>query len=242
VWLALGPPLALVAFTGDVRLGLLGAPAALVVADAPAARKAVGLGAAAALLAGACMLGPRLAGLVFVQLHNLVALAAWWAWRPRTRRLHLVPLALFALGAAALLAGAAEPLGARTGGFTSSLDDLRRHVAAIAPGVAQPLALRLVLLFAFAQSVHYGAWLRLVPEEDRARPAPRPFAASFRALAADLGLPLLAAAALAALALAAWATFDLAAARDGYLRAAQFHGHLELGAGALLLVERRRRP
>ena len=36
------------------------------------------------------------------------------------------------------------------------------------------MALRWVLAFAFGQSVHYAMWLRLVPEEDRARPAAVP--------------------------------------------------------------------
>jgi hypothetical protein len=38
-----------------------------------------------------------------------------------------------------------------------------------------------------------------------------------------------------------WATFDLMHASHGYFRMARFHGHLELMAGALLLLERTRR-
>jgi hypothetical protein len=90
--------------------------------------------------------------------------------------------------------------------------------------------------------VHYGVWLRLVPEEDRPREAPRPFASSFRALRDDLGLVVLGAAILAAVGLAAWAAFDVLAARAGYLRFANFHGQLELAAAALFALEGRPGP
>jgi hypothetical protein len=99
---------------------------------------------------------------------------------------------------------------------------------------------RLVLAFAFAQSVHYSIWLRLIPDEDRDRPTPRTFAASFRALRTDFGAPLLVGAILAALAVAGWSVFALIHARTGYLRAALFHGYLEYAAVALALLEQRR--
>jgi hypothetical protein len=87
--------------------------------------------------------------------------------------------------------------------------------------------------------VHYSIWLRAVPEEDRAQPTPRSFARTFRALQSDFGRwPLLAAIAVA-VGIAGWAAFDLAAAYDGYLRLAVFHGHLELAALALLFAEGR---
>jgi hypothetical protein len=82
-------------------------------------------------------------------------------------------------------------------------------------------------------------WLRLVPEDDRRRATPRTFAASARALTADLGPWLLAAAGAGAVALAAWAVVDVVVAREVYLRGAVFHGYLEVAAAALLLVERR---
>jgi hypothetical protein len=62
-----------------------------------------------------------------------------------------------------------------------------------------------------------------------------------RALRDDLGAPILVLASLAAAALAVWAVVDLVAARNGYLRAAQFHGHLELAAAAFLWLARDRR-
>jgi hypothetical protein len=86
--------------------------------------------------------------------------------------------------------------------------------------------------------VHYGIWLRLVPEEDRPRPAPRSFRSSLRALLADFGPIPMALALLGCLALAVWASIDLVTARLGYLRFSIFHGHLELVAAALLWAER----
>jgi cytochrome b561 len=101
------------------------------------------------------------------------------------------------------------------------------------------LAGRLVLAYAFAQSVHYMIWLRLVPEDDRERPSPRTFRASWQALRADLGPLVLAVAFACALGLAGWAVHDLARAHAGYFRFAQFHVLLELCVLATLLTEGR---
>jgi hypothetical protein len=119
---------------------------------------------------------------------------------------------------------------------------LSRHLAHLAPGFSPEVGARLVLSFAFAQSVHYVMWLRLVPEDDRDRVSPRTFRASYRALLSDMGAPMLGLAAVGALALAGWAAIDIADARFSYLRFASFHVTLELAAAALLLVEGRPRP
>jgi hypothetical protein len=84
-------------------------------------------------------------------------------------------------------------------------------------------------------------WLRLIPDDLRARAAPRPFLASWRALRADFGWWPLSALTLAALGVAGWALADLPAARLGYLRVGAFHGYLELAALAFFAVERRSR-
>jgi hypothetical protein len=96
-----------------------------------------------------------------------------------------------------------------------------------------------VLFFAFAQSVHYAVWLRLIPEDDRARPGLRSFTSSVRALTQDVGRPLVVFAGVLTLALSAWALSDLCAARDVYLRVAGFHAYLELAVLALFVVEGR---
>ena len=92
-------------------------------------------------------------------------------------------------------------------------------------------------MFAFAQAVHYGVWLRLIPEDDRKQATPRPFIATFRALRQDMGGVVLLVATLLATGLAAWAVFDLAEARMSYLRLALFHGYLELAACAILYIQ-----
>jgi hypothetical protein len=109
----------------------------------------------------------------------------------------------------------------------------------LSPWPFDPSSVRLVLLYAFAQATHYVVWLRLVPEDDRPSKSPRSYGQSFRALTGDLGGLLLWVSVIGALALVGWAVFAPGAARDGYLRLAFFHGHLELAAGALLWAEGR---
>lgn len=194
---------------------------------------------------------PRTIGPYVAQLHNLIAVAFFLAWphlvgRARTSRWHLLPTLLFALATLAILAGAIDPLARGVGeitlrdGLGTSLD---MHVWSLAPQALDPygpLAMRLVLLFAFAQSVHYGSWLRAIPDEDRARATPRTFHASIAALRAEGSWPVMLVFAALALGLAIWAALDLHAARDGYLRGALFHGYLELAIGAAVLLSPRR--
>ena len=68
------------------------------------------------------------------------------------------------------------------------------------------------------------------------------FRASYEDLRRDLGPAALVVASLLALGIATWAWIDLAAAGHGYFRMARFHGHLELMAGCLLVLERGARP
>jgi hypothetical protein len=168
-----------------------------------------------------------------------VTVALWWRWRGRRDRLHLAPLALFAAAALALLAVDAPAIASHGGlGAVLLRTSIAPLAAGLAPGLAPALGARVVVLFAFAQAVHYGVWLRLVPEDDRAQPTPRTFRKTFRALRADLSLPLLVVALLGALAVGAWAAHDLIAARAGYARFSWSHGYLELAAAALVLLER----
>lgn len=237
-WAALGVPLLLGMLTTRVSWGLLGAAGALLVARTTWRRRLLGLAVVAPLGILAVMY-KGWAEILFAHLHNVIGVSLWWAWRPREGRAHWLPVALFAGASVALLLGAASPLLAWGGGLHSrgTGSSMAYHLGSLAPHVPRELGLRLVLLFAFAQSVHYAVWLRLIPEEDRPRPAPRTFLGTFRALRDDFGVvPLYVVAALA-LGLAVWACMDLAAARYGYLRFAGFHGQLELAAGALLWAE-----
>lgn len=99
---------------------------------------------------------------------------------------------------------------------------------------------RLTTSFAFLQSVHYAIWLRLVPEDMRARETPRSFRATWRGLASEFGpIPLLFTVALAASFLAG-GLVDVSASGAAYFRLAAFHGPLEFGVLLLTFLEDRR--
>jgi hypothetical protein len=234
VWLAALPLLA-TGFGAPPAISLLVLVPAILVAEATFARRALGLAAWAVLTALALVWETPFL-YAFLHLHNVVAVGWWWALRPRARGAWLVPtlLVLFTL---LILLGVATPGTWLAPGTASTLDDF---VFTTAPFASPDLAVRLVLSFAFLQSVHYAMWLRLVPEDARPRPAPRPFRETWRALERDFGRPLLFVFLALTLFIAAWGLVDLAAARVGYLRLAAFHGYLELGAAALFLVEKRR--
>ncbi len=237
LWLAVGAPLVVLSITSDTTWGLAAVAGAALFARGPLWRKLAVL-ALLAPLAYASRIEPLVFAVVFAHAHNFIGVALWWSWRRRRDRLHWAPLAVFAAGCALILAGALDPIVLALGGLEPSPSGMSvyYHLASLAPGVPGMLAVRLVLLFAFAQSAHYVVWVRLVPEEDRERETPRTFAASLRALAADLGGPAVALAIAATLGLAVWAALDLFAARNGYLRGVLFHGHLEVAAAALLFV------
>jgi hypothetical protein len=221
-----------------VRGGLAGAAGALCFARAPWRRKALGIAVLGGVFALAQWAG-WFADLVFAHAHNAIGVGLWWAWRRREGKLHWIPLALFVLGCALILSGATAPLAARMGGFSAPWTGLnaRGLAAGLAPVPFGAVALRFLVLYAFAQSVHYVVWLRLIPEDDRPSPAPRSYAQSFRALRADVGALVLWLSLLGMIAFAVWAAFHVGHARNGYIQAAFFHGHLELVAGALLWAE-----
>mgnify|MGYP007022319189 CR=1 FL=1 len=240
--LAVGAPLAVAALGGGVVAGLCAAMGVFLVARCSAGRRAAGLVGIGALMAGALWAG-SVSEIIFAHAHNFIAVALWWAWRPRQGRWHWWPLGLFVVGSVLLALGVLDPfIGVqlqRDWGF--GWMDGRYFATLLAPGSDAQWGLRLVLLFAFAQAVHYGIWLRMMPDEDRPQRTPRSFLATWKALEADFGRWPLRATVLGCAALAAWAAFDLAGARLGYLRMANFHGHLELAAGALIFAEGRLR-
>lgn len=174
-------------------------------------------------------------------LHNPIGVLIWLLWRPRHERLHLVPLGLYLVGA--LLVGFglvhALPFGllAAPQSDGSALDFFRDTLA---PEFSETWGTRLVLLYCYAQMVHYSVWLQLVPEEDRPRPTPRSFQESLRVLSADLPVPLLLLAMLAMLGLLVYSLTDVWAARTAYFRLATFHGYLELCALSLWFVQGQR--
>ena len=242
LWLCAGLPLLALGFGAPLEYGLIGVAASALTLDTPRrARQAAVVLAALALAALARALGPS-ADLLLAHAHNFIAVGLWACWRKREGHLHLWIVGAYLLICAAILAGLGDLAWTRVPQLSLPTGlDAPAHLAILAPGLEGPWGLRLVLLYCFAQSVHYGVWLRLVPEEDRERPTPRSFRASYRSLRTEMSAPLLALFALAACALALAACWELGEARYGYLRFVRFHGVLELGALALLLVGGRRR-
>ncbi|MGV3621100.1 MAG: hypothetical protein ACO1OB_09805 [Archangium sp.] len=239
VWLAAIPLIAL-GFGAPPFVGLLAIVPLVLVAKGSPRRKAIALIAWVAMSVAALLWETPFL-LAFLHLHNVIALAWWWTWQPRSRRSLLLP-ALVIAALAFLLLGGAEPVLSFFDAWSAPLSrtSFGEFVNSNAPGLEATVGLRLVLTFAFLQSLHYAVWLRLVPEDARARPAPRPFRESWSALVRDFGLPALAFCIVLAVFIAVWGVFDLSAARYGYLRLAAFHGYLELAVAAWFLVEGRR--
>lgn len=164
------------------------------------------------------------ASYVLVHGHNVVAIALYVTVFGRGRGRWLV-LGVAGVGAAAILGGVVDPLLQR-----GALDEIawyvlpREALEAWSPVVCA----RIALAFVFLQSVHYAIWLRLIPEQARARPGMRGFGASLRALQRDLTPWLVLAIVGLMLALVGYGLRDTMAARDLYLTLAGFHAYLEL--------------
>lgn len=232
------------AFAGlgyGVRAGLAAAGAALLFSKGSLQRRLIAFGVIAALFAVAYNAGYS-GDIVFAHLHNLVAVLLFWAWRPRGTKLHYIPLAITAIGAAALSLGLADPALRLTGGLSAPWTglSLRELAYSLSPTPVGAMATRLILLYAFGQSVHYIIWLRLIPEESRKSHTPRSYQQTYRALRGDVGSWVLWLALLGTLVFLVWAFVEGAGiARTRYLNVAFFHGYLELAAAALLWSEAR---
>lgn len=240
LWLVAGGPLLWLALGGQLLWGFIGAGAAALLARAGLVARLIALVVLAGCAGLIIMLG-HMGDVLFAHVHNFVAVLVWWVWRPRLGRAHWVPLALLGLASALIVVGPALQIVEASGGlgwFGGGMNP-DYQMWRLAPGLAPELGLRLVLLFCFAQSVHYALWLQIVPDEDRGRATPTTFRASYEGLRDDLGAVGLVITALLTVGIAGWAALDLMAANHGYFRMARFHGHLEIMALTLLLLERR---
>lgn len=238
-WL-LAIPLAALTLTAESQWGFIAILLAAVAAIAHERR--ISLASSLALLVASLGLYTSLhfvhaTATWMAHIHNGVALIAflfWPRWTGRERRdaLPLLPVVLVVTGGLFLLLGGAEWSGLNF--IALDMEEglgtpLLSHLYSLAPdGLSFDMGVRLVLLFAFMQSVHYGVWLRAIPEEDRPQPTPRSFTRAWNAMREEGSLNAMLIFAALTLALLVWALLDLSAARTGYLRFALAHGFLEL--------------
>jgi len=238
-WLIVIPLIALT-FTAESHWGFVAIAVAAIAAMVASRRVQLGPGVAlvvASLGLYASIKFTHATSTWVAHLHNLVALILFLFWprfvgRTRTDAMPLMPLLLVLLGALFLMLGGASLVG--QGILELDMEEgfgtpLVHHLYSLAPeGVSFELGVRLVLLFAFAQSVHYGVWLRAIPEEDRPQPTPRSFSRGWNALREEGSLMAMIVFAVLTVLLIAWSAFDVSAARTGYLRFALAHGFLEV--------------
>lgn len=184
----------------------------------------VGLLALAGLGCAVAWRDPITTSYVLLHAHNVVAVLLFGLVFGRGRARWLVPL-IVAIIVAAVAGGLIDPWLHR-----ASLDNLAGYVLPThALETWAPITCaRIAVLFIFLQSVHYTIWLRLLPEQARVRNAMRSFGASLRALQQDFGRLLVVVFVLLSCGLLLWGWHDVFAARQGYLRLANFHAYLEL--------------
>jgi hypothetical protein len=206
-------------------------------------------GAAAALLAAivpgvlAAWNAPRLTVVVLAHLHGLGALL-YFGINARRRRLPVWPL--FIGVAAVTIAGATGLLDAAMAAKLYAPRSAGGSIVAeaITAGLPHPTAAvfhRALFLYAFGQSLHFAAWLRLLPDVERASPTPKPFRRALADLRVDFGrltTPLLALTVLAI----AYLLLGGGGAREGYFALSYFHVGLEGAALAQLFFGGRAAP
>lgn len=182
------------------------------------------------------------AQLAFVHAHNFGALLLWLVLF--RRRAGVPVLALTLLGAALLLivSGVTVPWSASLGTLTALDVDVARIGAWLTPGVGASLAVPLALVHAFSDSVHYGTWLGIIPEEEIRAEGSLTFRMTLRSLFADFGVMGVAVTVAAFAAVLVGCAVNLSSARGVYFSAAGFHGYLELAVLAWLVVAGEMRP
>ena len=212
----------------------------------PRGAAAVLTAAGVVALAALALARPRDVALWLGHAHNLIAVGLWVAWSKGALRRGPVALVvgLIALGIAVIASGVLEPLTAAMSGFDAPLGrfDMGALVDTLAPDLEPTLGLRLVLIYAFAQSMHYTLWLRLVPGTMAPSPAPQSFRRGVTALRADLGRVGLAVAVGLSVLVPVVAIGDPVGTRATYLALVLFHGWLELAVIAHLALLAGRRP
>lgn len=190
------------------------------------------IAATAILLAGSvALVHPSLARVTFVHVHNLGAPVLWLvvfrrgAFPTRT-------VALLAGSIALLLSGVTTSWTLAYGGGSALGVDLVAVGRWLVPGAAASIAVPLVLVHAFTDSVHYAFWLGVIPDETLTNEGSLSFRMTARALVRDFGVRGIALVAIAALAVLGASFVDMTGARNAYFAFAGFHGYVE---GAMLV-------
>jgi hypothetical protein len=198
----------------EIACGCAAAAAMVAGARGPARRGVLALAGLALLLALAWR-WPWQVVVGFGHVHNLVAFALWCAWAGPVKG-RAAAAALY-VGAMVLLVVAAPSL-SMAGAAGLGMDGL---VASLAPGLGHDWGVRVVTSYAFAQLVHYGVWIAMLPAALR---GPK--------IRDELGWIGLGAAVAGSLFIAAWGVWQPLDARATYLSFALFHGWLEVAVVA----------
>lgn len=190
-------------------------------------------GVAALAIAGAAV-APSWSRFLLLHLHNLVAVAVWVGWRKRPVGVSAAVTCMVGAALFCILAGAFDDAVVRTP-MTDHAFSLTKITDAVAAQFHGPWRHRLLIAFAFSQSLHYAVWLRLIPEEARARATPRPWSASWIAFKHDVGAQTAILSVLAVVAIPLLALFlGAVRVRSYYVTASEFHATTELLLVALL--------
>lgn len=182
------------------------------------------------------------AQLAFVHVHNFGALLLWLVLFRRRRGVPVLALALLCAALLLIVSGVTVPWSASLGTLTALDVDVARIAAWLTPGVGASLAVPLAVVHAFSDSVHYGTWLGIIPEEEIRAEGSLTFRMTLHSLLADFGAMGVAVTVAAFVAVLVGCAVNLSSARGVYFSAAGFHGYLELAVLAWLIVAGEMRP
>jgi hypothetical protein len=214
--------------------GAAAVAATAILVRAPAWQRAGALAAGAALVAMSVWAEDALR-LALAHLHHAVALVVWWWMRPRRTVEWWFPLTA-AAWTGALLGGAFDTpiteLAIRAPTFGPGWGPVEQWVT---PSWGAHAPWRFVVLYALGQSLHYGIWLRMIPDDARPTETPRTFRSSLDQIEQELGRPVLWLFGALLISVMAWALIDALGAWHAYMRLAVFHAWLELVVLVLLV-------
>lgn len=179
--------------------------------------------------------------LILAHAHNAIAVGLWLAIAPSRTPLRWAAAAVILLGGVAITLGALDAVPLATGGWqtpVAGFDANSLGDSLALPGLGPA---RSLMLYAYAQAVHYAIWVRLIPGERALTEAPVSFRRALGGLRAALGSPAFAVCLVVALALPAAGLAFPAESRRIYLDLAGFHAWLELAIGAHFAIAWTRR-